>query len=92
MKHDLVEYFPRNFSRIQGRSFWQKKLSDCFRNPYTLMYFTYSSGLEITVGHWTLTDSDVILSNRTFLPLDTMTNDDNNLSFQTLEKFRCEIL
>ena len=31
-------------------------------------------GLEITVGHWTLTKGNAILSNGTFLPSDSMTD------------------
>ena len=32
------------------------------------------TGLEITVGHWTLSDSEPILSNGNSLPLDTRTD------------------
>ena len=35
------------------------------------MLILLSTDLEITINHWTLTDRDVVLSDRTFLPSDT---------------------
>ena len=45
----------------------------------------YNTGLEITVGKWTLTNGDVILSDEILLLLGTMTNN------KIFEKFMWEI-
>ena len=45
----------------------------------------YNTGLEITVGKWTLTNGDVILSYEILLLLGTMTNN------KIFEKFMWEI-
>ena len=44
-----------------------------------------TKGLEITVGHWTWTNGNAILSDRTFSPSDTMT--DGKLSKGKIKKF-----
>ena len=57
------------------------------------------AGLEITVAHRRLTYGNAVLSNRTLLPLDTMTDSqlqekEKSLKFlvcQIFRKFRCEI-
>ena len=57
---------------------------------------TSATGLEISLGHWTLTNSDSILTDWNSLPSDTMTNSmncreqkvwDNFLVFKYLKNF-----